>query len=73
MIGGAAAPQPEFGFEAPCYPYVNPGQAMSLRLTYRMERGELDARVTAKPHPGRAHVAARRAWQQRLMQDLFAV
>ena len=69
---GAAGPQPEFGFEAPCYPYVNAEQAMSLRLTYRVQRGELDAGVTADPHPGPSHVAARRAWQQRLMQDLFA-
>ena len=69
---GAAAPQPEFGFEAPCYPYVNPEEAMSLRLIYRVERGKLDAGVTADPHAGRSHVAARRAWQQRLMQDLFA-
>jgi NADPH-dependent 2,4-dienoyl-CoA reductase/sulfur reductase-like enzyme len=69
---GAAAPQPEFALEAPCYPYANPDEAMRLDLTYRVARGELDARVIAETQPARSHAAARRAWQRRLMQELFA-
>jgi hypothetical protein len=29
-----------------------------------LRRGELDVSVTADLHPGRSHVAVRRAWQQ---------
>ncbi len=69
---GAKAPQAQpLQFDVPCYPYVNPEQALSLRMAYRVEKDAIDARAIADTHPGRAHVATRRAWQQRLMQDLF--
>lgn len=69
---GAAARQPEFAFEALCYPYVNLEEAMRLTLTYRAERGQLDARTSADTQPARSYVAARRAWQQQLIHSLFA-
>jgi len=69
---GARAPEPApLQFDVPCYPYVNPEEALSLRLAYRVEKEALDARTIADTAPGRAHVATRQAWQKRLMQDLF--
>lgn len=69
---GAAAPDPgALQFEAPCYPYVNAEQALSLRLAYRARGNALDVDVAADTGPGRAHAATRRAWQQRLMEELF--
>jgi NADPH-dependent 2,4-dienoyl-CoA reductase/sulfur reductase-like enzyme len=69
---GAAAPDPgPLGFEAPCYPYVSAEQALSLRVAYRAEHEALDVKITADTSPARHHAATRRAWQQRLVQDIL--
>jgi sulfide dehydrogenase [flavocytochrome c] flavoprotein chain len=70
---GARVPGPEpLSFEVPCYPYVNPAQALSLRLAYRVKNGAIDADVIADSGASKAHALARRSWQQRLLHDVLA-
>jgi NADPH-dependent 2,4-dienoyl-CoA reductase/sulfur reductase-like enzyme len=65
----AAAP---LGFETPCYPYVSAEEALSLRIQYEATGNAPEARVAAQTEPAPEHAAARRAWQARLLDALFA-
>lgn len=69
------ATEPPTMFESPCYPYVSGEHALLLRIAYTLQRGDqeprVDARVDADSNPRAEYVAARRAWEQGLLEQIF--
>ncbi len=73
-LGAGIGPSlPEF--RSVCYPYVNRGEALSLKLDYRVTgptgSSRVEGRAVVDTDPRRAHVEERRAWERGLLGQMF--
>jgi sulfide dehydrogenase [flavocytochrome c] flavoprotein subunit len=73
----ATAPEiePPGTFDSACYPSVNGEQALLLRVTYAVKRGNkeprVESRVQTDTEPHAKYVAQRAAWEHDLLQQIF--